>query len=677
MKSGNALRGILPSLALVCSLAALSIPVGGRPAAQPDDIVQIIREVQSRAPGFPPETTSLPLVKKDSAGQPWVVWEEWKDGGSRFGFGRYEGGEIRYCRTAGRSDEFNHAADFAFDRKNSPWLTWIGWTEGGSNIYVRQVEAETMWIIASKNEGTMTGPRILFDGDGRAWSLWNQTEGRRGEIVYRIFDGLAWSEPETIPHQSPFPALNPDAAADESGSIWVVWSTYDGHDYEIFLSEFNGKDWFEAVRLTDNSENDASPCIALDDDGHPVISWTQVSAGGHRICALRYTETAPFQEMIVSPPSRIPLVPRIVGEKGDLNILWKSGDAVESRPFSAVWPRQATVEPPPSQIYPPLYNPDLDENAYICFGDSITYGYIDRLPTPDLGYPSRLDIILNANFGPHRALNRGIGGEYTVQGIIRIGTVLAADRARYILIMEGTNDVITDGLSMDTSAFNLSEMVRICLDAGVFPVIATIIPRRDWVWLTPFYRNRHLYLNDKIRQIAASRAVPLIDMYTIFDTYPAADGGLTSLLSNDDKHPSVKGYQFMAELWFEEIRRFPFAPVNLELRTLFIAGGLRGKSSKSLVGQPSRVSPAPRQATGNFLLWKDNPKIFDPARIKGYTIYRKRQDLPSGNFSRVAFVERPLKFFDPGAAVIGQYMYLIAAVRIDGVEGPCAGPPDR
>ncbi len=677
MKSREASRVSLLILTLAWSAASLSIPARGGPAVQRDDMMQIIREVRRQAPGNPAETLSLPLVKEDPIGRAWVVWEEWKDGGSRIGFGRYEEGEIRHLRETGRSDEFNHAAEMAFDRNASPWLVWVGWTEGGSKVYVERVDSGKTWIIAAKKKETVTGPRILFNRDGLVWALWNQTEGQRGEIVYRVFAGDAWSDPETIPNRTRFPALNPDAVADGRGFIWVVWSSYDGEDYEIFLSKSDGKVWLEEVRLTDNTENDAFPCIALDAAGHPVISWTQVSGDGHQICALQYIETTPVREMIVSPPSRVPVIPRIVGEKGHLNILWKSGDAVESRPFSSAWPREATVQPPPPYMYPPLYNPDLDENAYIGFGDSITYGYIDRLPTPELGYPPRLDIILNENFGPHRALNRGVGGEYTVQGIIRIGPVLAADRARYILIMEGTNDVITNGLSMDTSAFNLSEMVRKCLAAGVFPVIATILPRRDWVWTSPFYRNRHFYLNDKIRQIAASLAVPLIDMYTIFDTYPAADGGLTSLLSNDDKHPSVKGYQFMAEIWFEEIRNFPFAPVNFELSQVIIEGGLRGRPSKSPVWKHHETSPAPRRAAGNLLVWKDNPKIFDPTRIKGYNIYRKKRDDLSGQFLRVAFVEQPLRFFDRGAALTDQYLYLIAALRMDGVEGPSSGPPDR
>jgi hypothetical protein len=152
---------------------------------------------------------------------------------------------------------------------------------------------------------------------------------------------------------------------------------------------------------------------------------------------------------------------------------------------------------------------------------------------------------------------------------------------------------------------------------------------------------------------------------------------LLSLLSNDLKHPSVKGYQFMAETWFAEIRNFPFAPVNIELRNMIIEGGLPARPSKSPARKSPQGSPAPRRAEGILLVWKDNPKIFNPAKIKGYNIYRKRRDDLKGAFVRIAFIEQQKSFFDNGAGLNDQYLYLIAALRMDGVEGPGSGPPDR
>ncbi len=159
--------------------------------------------------------------------------------------------------------------------------------------------------------------------------------------------------------------------------------------------------------------------------------------------------------------------------------------------------------------------------------------------------------------------------------------------------MEGTNDVVFTDITIPSAAFNLREMVRKCLAAGVFPAIATIIPRLDWFGTQTLVRDRILSLNASIRQIAADMSVPLVDMYAAFNTYPAGSGGVLSLLSGDLKHPSDKGYQFMAETWFSAIRMFPFPPVNVSLVTL-----VPEKTSPERVWARPGASPRkPREAT--------------------------------------------------------------------------------
>jgi hypothetical protein len=109
---------------------------------------------------------------------------------------------------------------------------------------------------------------------------------------------------------------------------------------------------------------------------------------------------------------------------------------------------------------------------------------------------------------------------------------------------------------------------------------------------------------------------------------------------------------------------------------MIIEGGLPARPSKSPARKHPWSSPAPRRTEGVLLVWRDNPKIFDPAKIKGYNIYRKKRDELQGAYVRIAFVTQR-SFFENGTALNDQYAYLIAAIRVDGVEGPCSGPPDR
>jgi lysophospholipase L1-like esterase len=412
-------------------------------------------------------------------------------------------------------------------------------------------------------------------------------------------------------------------------------------------------------------------------DDLPVLSWLNISGEGGRVFAARYDGDGFGRPTPVSPRVRELLPPRTASTAGDTVIVWKSESGLGTRRVTAdpVHPRGSSREPAPQP--PSVFNPDRDENSYIGFGDSITYGYIDRLPAPELGYPPRLDTILDQNFGPTEMINEGLGGENTLMGVVRIDAVLGSRPGRYILIMEGTNDVINKSLSIDTSVFCLKEMVRKARAAGVFPTMTTILPRRDWAWPDPQLRARHLYLNEQIRKFPAELRVSFIDMDELFLSYPPEDGGMLSLLSNDLKHPSEKGYQFMAEKWFGEIQNYPFPPVALQFGSQYRTEDASGSPSRNTVRTPFRPSRAEWGPIGSVLAWEPNPKIFDPGRVKGYKIYYRKKDIPGAPFRLFGLFQNTSVFMDAGIQALNDCLFLIAALRDDEVEGPCAGPVEN
>ncbi len=642
------------------------------------DLLQVYKNVEDQIPLSPFKASAVPLIKKDRDGRVWAAWEEWGNDQSRIRISRVQEGRMASLQTIGRPKGFNFSPDFAFDQTRSPWVIWVNCFNKENSIFVQEMLSRRTWSLNSGSISAITNPRIIFDRDNVAWVFWNETDDKKGEIFYRIFDWREWSPRKIVPQENTFPPLNPDAAVDGRGTLWLTWSRYDGEDYEIYLSGWNGQAWLKEVKITNNRENDTFPSIALGPNDIPVISWTQTSWQGNQICAKYLEGTPSSQEIKISHPAEEAVVSRIVREGEKIGIAWKSISGIKIKEFFPDQPeeRVSSLSPPSSSQI--IYNPSFDENKYVGLGDSITYGYMNRLPAPELGYIPRLDAILDQNFGPSQVINEGIGGETTVGGLSRIDRVISTHAARYILIMEGTNDVITGGLSMDTSAFNLREMIRKCLKASAFPVIATIIPRRDWLWSFQLNRERHLYLVEKIRQIAAEFPVPLVDQYSIFYDYPSSDGGLLFLLSNDLLHPSEKGYEVMAEAWFGEIKNFPFPPVNIQLTERSPDGdfsySLRNGTSSRPPKKPFLSSSKPN---GNLLIWKDNPKIFDKTKIWAYKIYRMRRGSPQGRFRFLAVVRDPLRFLDRGAHAFDEYIYVISTLRDDGVEGPCSEPTDK
>ena len=75
--------------------------------------------------------------------------------------------------------------------------------------------------------------------------------------------------------------------------------------------------------------------------------------------------------------------------------------------------------------------------------------------------------------------------------------------------------------------------------------LATIPPENLMRAVVPF--------NDQVRSLAASKGVPLVDVYQAF-------GGDLTLIGNDGLHPTAAGYHLIADTFFASIKQ------TLELR---------------------------------------------------------------------------------------------------------------
>jgi len=198
----------------------------------------------------------------------------------------------------------------------------------------------------------------------------------------------------------------------------------------------------------------------------------------------------------------------------------------------------------------------LDYKKFIGFGDSITYGTINKEEAPELGYIPRLQPLLDEQlYKGAEVINEGIPGSQTWEGVERIEPVILTHQGKYLLFHYGTNDVVH--LEMPTSAivFNIKYMIDKALEYHVQPVLTTLIPRNGGA-KEDLHRERGLAVSQGIKDLAQSLDIPLIDLWNIFLYYPAYDGGYMSLMS-DSVHPSEKGYQLMAEDWLQVLLDLP------------------------------------------------------------------------------------------------------------------------
>jgi lysophospholipase L1-like esterase len=184
------------------------------------------------------------------------------------------------------------------------------------------------------------------------------------------------------------------------------------------------------------------------------------------------------------------------------------------------------------------------QETIIGFGDSITTG------SPFLrgsgngrrlgGYEPTLEKLLNDAGLSSIVLNYGVGGEQTPEGVNRIDSVLSGHAARYILIMEGTNDQWR-GVSAQTTAFNISVMIDKSKANQTSPVIGTLTPASRDI-------NQEIprQYNPAIRNIIREKNVQWVDHYSL-------TVGNWENLEYDSVHPNEAGYEALANNWFNKI----------------------------------------------------------------------------------------------------------------------------
>jgi lysophospholipase L1-like esterase len=212
-----------------------------------------------------------------------------------------------------------------------------------------------------------------------------------------------------------------------------------------------------------------------------------------------------------------------------------------------------------------VVGPHLGPTTFLAFGDSITAGEVPdstdsstggrvrlRMLQPSLAYPAQLQTMLQQRY-PTQAqaimvINRGIQGEWAVQGAARLDGELTQFKPDVLLLLEGVNDLDGSGEAAAPAALDaIRSMIRDAQHRGVKVIVATLLPQ-----VPPLERAFAPGLiapfNDQLVQLVLSERALVADLYAdfILDT--------TDWISPlDGLHPTPAGYQEMARVFFNTI----------------------------------------------------------------------------------------------------------------------------
>ncbi len=590
-------------------------------------------------------TGQIRAIKTDSRARLWLAWETAARNTSQVFLGIGDSGRLvkRFQMSRGLKG-MHHSPDLDLDVGERPWLVWINSWDSQHRLLVVEGPEGPVWTLGNFRDPVFA-PRIVVDRLGCPWVFWVGRGITFDTVFFSVRKGGQWSEPASLAHAISGPAIHPSAAINEMGYPTVVWSAFDGQDYEIFFSSWNGTAWSQSLQITRNKRlSDAQPVLVYFQNVTPVLAWTQAGPEGNSLLLTSRSDGTWQAPRALIPSSSRSRSPRLVTQAHHLAFSWSENDQFFIKKVNLNAPPEFFAPIPATLIH--IQSPHLEVNSFVAFGDSITYGSMNG-PFQGKGYPPRLQGLLEDDFLDPAVLNRGIPGEATWEGMSRIYSVINMDLAQYLLLMEGTNDVTEASYSMATSAFNLRQILDTSLNAGMFPLISTIIPRARSRW-TAIARERTLDLNSRIAALVADMHVMPVLNYKAFINFPTEAGGYEALISSDDIHPNDLGYQVMAETWYQAIGLIPFPPVQIE-----------GKKS---------------QRNGSILLtWEEDPRISSGSKLKSYRIYRK--NLASNVLSVIASVGASTRTFtDINISTENTYLYAISARNTENIEGPLSDP---
>lgn len=181
-----------------------------------------------------------------------------------------------------------------------------------------------------------------------------------------------------------------------------------------------------------------------------------------------------------------------------------------------------------------------NEDRVVFMGNSITQGWIDRVP----------DFFANRPY-----INRGIGGQTTPQMLLRFRQDVIQLQPKVVVILAGTNDIAgnTGPSTLEMIEDNIHSMAELAQAHGIQVVLCSVLPVYDYPWRTGLEpAPKIIELNKRIKQYAETHGVVYCDFFTPMDD---ERNGLPKELSEDGVHPNLAGYAIMGPIVEEAISK--------------------------------------------------------------------------------------------------------------------------
>lgn len=176
---------------------------------------------------------------------------------------------------------------------------------------------------------------------------------------------------------------------------------------------------------------------------------------------------------------------------------------------------------------------EKDSSRIVLMGNSITEGWLQASP---------------AFFKNEHLVNRGIGGQTSIQMLGRFRADVIGLQPKLVVILAGTNDIAgnTGDVSLEEVRDNMESMVELALANGITPLVCSVLPAADFPWRAGKNPAERIpALNTLFTEVATKHQVPYIDYYSAMAN---ENNGLDPKWAYDGVHPTAEGYGEMEKV---------------------------------------------------------------------------------------------------------------------------------
>jgi hypothetical protein len=251
------------------------------------------------------------------------------------------------------------------DHSGNIWAAWNAGRDVRANIWTSYYDGSS-WSTPEEPAFSVPWdfhPAMVTDNSGNVWVFWQSYRVSDFSIdgwdIYAVYhNGSSWSSPIRITIADQYD-VEPEAALDSSGNVWVVWRAERKQDSDIMYSYYNGSSWSSPDYVSSLMEEERDPVITVDKYGRPWVFWYAKRDGNWDIYCKYHTGTTWSPEKRATDDPGYDLQPSVTSDaSGKVWVLWRSNrngnlDIYSKYYAGAGWsPAVPVTTDPGNDLYP-------------------------------------------------------------------------------------------------------------------------------------------------------------------------------------------------------------------------------------------------------------------------------------------------------------------------------------